>query len=180
MLEACDSLLFRDQEWNFWLYFFSTAQRGPSRDEDFLPRICLRIADPDFPGRDAYLGCDFQQPQADRLHLVLRPFRSCQTQPPQPLDQHIGQGREVQAKLIRPQELRAHAVTEQAELFFDAVLHLSPCAVELFVELLGRPSRGWQRRDHVARILLARDLFGLGDDATSPAPGLARLVEELG
>src|SRR5208282_1207734 len=84
-----------------------------------------------------------------------------------------------ETQLVRPQVLRTHPVAEQAQLFFDAVLHLSSCTVELFIKFLGRPTGGCQGRDHVARVLLAGELFRLGDYPAALAPGLPRLVEEL-
>ena len=50
-------------------------------------------------------------------------------------------------------------------------------ALRRFTHRVGGPV---QIGDHVTRILLAGDLFGLSDDPAAPAPGLARLVEEPG
>ena len=67
--------------------------------------------------------------------------------------------------------LRAHTVGEQTELLLDAVLHVTACTVEFFVQLPGPPrSLAGQRGDHKARILIAVDVFGLSDHAPRTVP----------
>src|SRR5882762_4131580 len=72
----------------FVLAFFSAAQGRPGRDEDVLPRVSLRVADPDLARGNAHLAGDFQQPEPDRLYLILCPFRSRETNSPEGFDQH--------------------------------------------------------------------------------------------
>jgi hypothetical protein len=81
-----------------------------------LPGIGATVANPDAARGDAHLRGDFQQLQPDGIGLCLGPLRARQAQPPQGLDQRIGQRGEVQPQLIGPQSLRAHPVREQAQL----------------------------------------------------------------
>src|SRR5260370_36655418 len=62
------------------------------------------------------------------------------------LQQHVSDRREVQPQLIAPQVVRAGAVREQHQLFFNPILHVSSGAVVLFIQLL-RWGHASPRRD---------------------------------
>ena len=108
-------------------------------------------------------GADLEQTQADRADLGTGQLGTGQTDGAQSLHQHIGQGRQEQAKLVRPPQVATGAIGEQAELtFLDAVLHLATSAVAALIEFLGRIA---QRGDDEARIGALSVVFGLDDDA---------------
>ena len=80
----------------------------------------------------AQAGADFQQLQTDRRALGLGERRTGQAQPTQAVQQAIGEGREVQPQLVRPQGGTAGAIGEQSQLLlldpvlFGASLRLTP------------------------------------------------------
>src|SRR3990172_11902881 len=157
----------------------SAAQGCPGCGEDVLPGIGATVADPDAACRDTYLRGDFQQPRRDRFVLCSRPLRARQPQPPQRIQQHVSERGKVQPQLIGPQSLRAQPVAEQTQLLLDAVFHLASGAVELLIELLRGPGLWAERRDQVARILLALDLFRFGHHAPRSRPALLGAISEL-
>jgi len=62
---------------------------------------------------------------------------------------------------------------------FDAVLHLTPGAVLLFVQGLGAVPVGAVGGDHEARVVLARKALGFADDATLATPRRLRAVSDV-
>src|SRR3990170_6444508 len=178
--ETHPSSLYGPATWRRTASRGSAAQGCPGCGEDVLPGIGATVADPDAARRDTYLRGDFQQPQPDRFALCFRPLRARQPQPPQCLQQHVSQRGKVQPQLIGPQGLRAQPVAEQAQLLLYAVFHLASGAVELLVEFLLGPGLWAERRDQVARIFLALDLFRFGHHAPHPRPALFRAIGELG
>ncbi len=71
---------------------------------------------PDLARCQAQAGTDFQPLQADRRALGLGERRTSQPQPTQAMQQDIGEGREVQPQLVRPQGGTAGAIGEQSQL----------------------------------------------------------------
>src|SRR3989440_7691816 len=168
--------------WRFWFdtrRAFSATQGRAGGGKEVLPRISATETDPDTARGDAHLRGDFQQPQPDGVDLGFRPFRAYQAQPPQGLDQHIGQRGEVQPQLIGPQRLRAHAVREQAQLLLDAIFHFAARAIELLIKFLRGPVLLAKGSHQVARIFLALDLFRFGDHPPCPRPALLGAISEL-
>ncbi len=83
---------------------------------------CFREGQPDFACCQAQTGADFQQFQADRRALGLGKRRTSQPQPMQAMQQDIGERREVQPQLVRPQGGTTGAIGEQPQLlFFDTM-----------------------------------------------------------
>src|ERR1017187_5933852 len=71
------------------------------------------------------------------------------------------------------------AVTEQHQLFFYPILHLSSGPVLFFIQRLCRPFFSTQRRHHEPRILSLFQVFGLGHHPPRTTPTLPRLIDEL-
>src|SRR6266436_2232936 len=95
------------------------------------------------------------------------------------LQQHVSDRREVQPQLIAPQVVRAGAVREQHQLFFNPILHVSSGAVVLFIQLLRWPCFSTQRRHHEPRVFSLLQMLGLGHYPSRTAPTLLRLIGEF-
>src|ERR1019366_625923 len=130
----------------------STAQCRPSGGEQRFPRVGVAVADPDSARGHAHLRGDFQKTQSNRSRLGLGPLGSDQSDAPQRVQQDVSQGGKIKTKLVGPHRLGAQPVAEQTQLLLDAILHLAPRTVELFVEGLRQPLRFAKRRDHVEQI----------------------------
>ena len=101
--------------------------------EDIFPRIGRTDLEQDAAYADTHDGSDLEQFAADRVHLRLSPIGAFQGQPPERLNQRVGQRGEVQPELIALHLVGRQPVGEQAHLLLDAVLHFASCAVELLV-----------------------------------------------
>src|SRR5664279_2210464 len=95
-----------------------------------------RIAHDDSP--------DLQQLDANRLGLGVGQFRSRQSNAPQALHQEIAKGSDQQTKLIGPPTMATGAVGKEAQLaLLDAVLHLTPRAIDPPHTAIADAPRGW-------------------------------------
>ena len=73
-----------------------------------------------------------------------------------------------------------HAIGEQHKLFFDAVLHVAACTIQVFIQLLRAPNFCFQRGHHKTWIRFASEVLSLGHHAPPAAPTPAhRFMIEL-
>lgn len=72
---------------------------------------------------------------------------------PEFAQEDVGDGREPEPELVGSEHVRTGTISEEEELlFFDAVLHLATGAVEILVELPGRPGSGIEVGDDKAGV----------------------------
>jgi hypothetical protein len=147
---------------------------------DVFPGISGAHLEQDAAHADAHDGAGLEQFEADGIDLCLGPLGAFQTKPSQCFDQGLIQSGEVKADLIGLHFIGREPVGEQAHLLHDAILHLSPRAVELLVQLLRGPGLSRQWSHHEARVFSLVEVFGLGHNATQTGPALVRLIGELG
>ena len=84
--------------------------------------------------RDTYHGSDLNQFCTDRTHLRSRQFRQIQSRPAKLIHQHVSHRGKVQPQPVRTHRMHTGAVGKQSELLLlDSVLHLAPCAIQIFV-----------------------------------------------
>src|SRR5215470_4132495 len=69
----------------------SAAEGCVSGCEESFPGVGARVAYPDAPRREPHFSGDFQQAQANGFDLCGGPFRSCQSQSPQGMQEHVGE-----------------------------------------------------------------------------------------
>ena len=112
----------------------SAAQIRPNLLIQVLPGITRCHRHPDLAYRHPDLCADLQLLRAYRRHLRLSQCCRLQSQPPQSAHQNVSHGRQIKPQLIGSHRLSAHPVSEQTELFFNAVLHVATCAIEFFVQ----------------------------------------------
>ena len=85
--------------------------------------------------------------------------------------ENIGDCREIQSELIRTHPPGGAAVGKQIKLlFFDAILHIAACTVDIFIQRLGIPFFSRNVRHNKAGIFLARQMFHLGNDIPISTP----------
>ena len=85
--------------------------------------------------READLGADLQELQANRLTLSASQGGLLESETTQGVHEHVGGGGQIQPELIGAHRSGAGPVGEQIQLlFFYAVLHVAPRTVEVFVE----------------------------------------------
>ena len=83
---------------------------------------------------------------------------------PERNEEDRGEGGEEDPELVGGEARRRGPVGEEIELLLlDRVLHVAPRAVDALVDGPGREGVG-QRGDHEARVGLAGQVLGLGDD----------------
>ena len=100
---------------------------------DIFPGIGGAHLEHDAAGADAHDCADLEQLESDGIDLCLGPLGAFQGQPPERLNQRVGQSREVKPELITLHFVGGEPVGEQAHLLLDAVLHFSAGTVELLV-----------------------------------------------
>ena len=116
-----------------WSERSSAAQGVEGLDVEVFPGVGGAELEQYAAHADSYDGADFEQLHADRIHLRLGLGGTFQSQPPQRFDQRVSQCGEVETQLVAFHFVGREPVGEQAHLLLDAVLHLSPAAVELLV-----------------------------------------------
>src|SRR5580692_6245197 len=112
---------------------YSAAQSVEGLGVEILPGIGGTELEQDATHADPNDGADLQQLEADGIHLGLGPGSTFQSQAPQRFHQGVSHGGEVETQLVAFHFVGGEPVGEQAHLLLDAVLHLSPGAVELLV-----------------------------------------------
>lgn len=118
-----------------------SARAGTKTQRDAAPRRGIRCADGqvqhDAAGRAHDAHTEFEQPEAERPHLHAGAgcARCAQSEF---LHEHIRGGREEDAQLISPKAGATRAADRQIVVqFFDPVLDVASCAVDLGVQPLG-------------------------------------------
>ena len=130
--------------------------------------------------READLGADLQELQANRLTLSASQGGLLQSETTQGVHEHVGGGGQIQPELIGAHRCRAGPVGEQIQLlFFYAVLHVAPRTVEVFVERAGPQAFRRQGGDDESGIGAFLQELGLADDASLRGPTVASPVAEI-
>ena len=129
--------------------------------------------------READLGADLQELQANRLTLSASQGGLLQSETRQGVHEHVGGGGQIQPELIGAHRCRAGPVGEQTQLlFFYAVLHVAPRTVEVFVESAGPQAFRRQGGDDESGIGAFVQELGLADDASLRGPTVASPVAD--
>ena len=130
--------------------------------------------------READLGADLQELQANRLTLSASQGGLLQSETTQGVHEHVSGGGQIQPELIGAHRCRAGPVGEQIQLlFFYAVLHVAPRTVEVFVESAGPQAFRRQGGDDESGIGAFLQELGLADDASLRGPTVASPVAEI-
>ena len=130
--------------------------------------------DLDAADADAHQGADFEEPQANGAAGRTGEPGARESDPPQGVDQHIGEGREPQPELIGGHGGRRRAVGEEIELLLlDTVFHVAPRTVDPLVQPAAADLIRVQGGNDEARIGSFRQVLGLGHHPAAPAPALA-------
>ncbi len=130
--------------------------------------------------READLGADLEELQANRLTLSASQGGLLQSETTQGVHEHVGGGGQIQPELIGAHRCRAGPVGEQTQLlFFYAVLHVAPRTVEVFVERAGPQAFRRQGGDDESGIGAFVQELGLADDASLRGLTVASPVAEI-
>jgi len=89
---------------------------------------------PNASDRDSNTGSDFEELEPNRIALCCFQLSSLEVLTTQGIDQHVGECRKQQSKLIRLEVVTARAIGEQHQLLFlDAVLHIASHRVNFVI-----------------------------------------------
>src|ERR1700722_19362194 len=129
----------------------------------------------------AHLRPELEQLEADGRDGGIGELAVAQTNAAQGIDENIGHGRERHAELIGLHGGGRGAISEQLELFANAILGLSAGAVEILIEgtrVVG-DAGALEGGDDEARIGALLRVLGLADDAASSVPAVDRAIREV-
>src|ERR1700736_5703710 len=138
----------------------SRLQVAPGLLEYARSRVTSGHRDPDPPYRDANLGANLEQPQADGRALCSGHLGALQPQSPQRFHQTVGDRRKVQPQLIRPHIRGRGPIGEKSQLLFlNTILRLAPSTIKLLVQDAGLHGCRSQRGHRKAGIFPFRQIL---------------------
>lgn len=127
-------------------------------------------------GADSHNGRHLEDSQADRRRLPVAGFKILPDPGPKFDEEQIGKGAQPQAHLIGPHLVAACPDGEQLQLvLLDAVFHVAPGTIKIFVEGAGWPLVLSQIGDDEPGVGLAYQCLGLGHDPAFARPGFTGL-----